>query len=660
MLLKFNLIICLVLCSVTFTSAQSLIDTTARKAPILIEQDNNKVKLSADTPPLQQISGAPNAFYTYFWEFGDGNYSREENPEHVYEEKGEYEVRLQVTNNYDNGKPPPSRPKKVNVGSKTSSEPTASAGDNLNSFDLLKSREPVPEEEMVVVMHYENALTYPTKGKLYLYYNERRFKADNFSLVDIRTHHGEQRLQEETLLSGLFNHTVPNQQWASLSPTNNKVWYWPVDSSKREHLYITIDESEQHYRDKLILEFKDLAPGAKRNVFFSIKTTPEMIQDTSAIIKMRGVFVPDERSESHQVKDLEMEIVTSHDPNKMAVNDTRINYRLRKSKKIKYKVRFQNNGEGPASTIKLNVDMPGIIDKSTLEVLDMYPKCPICPDNIPVSYSCLDTVLMKDKVSFIFKNIYLPGSNQKGVEAYDSTKGFVKYGVKLDKKAPKINSASRTAIIFDKNDPILTNYAKTYFKPGLSLGVMGGYAEVRGLQNSKDYFFGVTVSPYMPYRGYFQAELMAGIGSYEEFSHLESRQPFGPGIDLMELEVIDEQRNYKYLNLTIVPVSYRYNINRFVGFGAGIQVSTKLYENVKGTQDLQYFIESPNGVLEPDQTKSRTVEINESENITRINPGAFIDLNLGKVRIGPLAGFRYVYQLHSPKHLWMFYLNWKI
>lgn len=37
---------------------------------------------------------------TYLWEFGDGNTSDEENPTHVYDEAGEYEVTLTVTNDY--------------------------------------------------------------------------------------------------------------------------------------------------------------------------------------------------------------------------------------------------------------------------------------------------------------------------------------------------------------------------------------------------------------------------------------------------------------------------------------------------------------------------------------------------------------------------------
>jgi PKD repeat protein len=45
----------------------------------------------------------------------DGHYSKEAEPKHTYKKKGTYTSRLTVTNNYDNGKPPATRPKKVVV-----------------------------------------------------------------------------------------------------------------------------------------------------------------------------------------------------------------------------------------------------------------------------------------------------------------------------------------------------------------------------------------------------------------------------------------------------------------------------------------------------------------------------------------------------------------
>jgi hypothetical protein len=96
----------------------------------------------------------------------------------------------------------------------------------------------------------------------------------------------------------------------------------------------------------------------------------------------------------------------------MSSNATFMNYRLVRFKTLKYKIKFQNNGEGPARTIRLETDIPEMLDKSTLKVVDMYPKCDICPKK-EVLYSCLDTMFTDTQAIFTFKNIYLPGSEQK-------------------------------------------------------------------------------------------------------------------------------------------------------------------------------------------------------------------------------------------------------
>src|SRR5688572_20550924 len=94
---------------------QGLNDTTKREAQISYDIEDNQVTFSAITPPLQQIQGAPTAFYTYYWELGDGAYSFDPKLKHIYKKTGEHKAQLWTTNNYDNGKPPPSRPQKITV-----------------------------------------------------------------------------------------------------------------------------------------------------------------------------------------------------------------------------------------------------------------------------------------------------------------------------------------------------------------------------------------------------------------------------------------------------------------------------------------------------------------------------------------------------------------
>ena len=153
-------------------------DTVVRYANIGYDAEGNEVSFLSDTPPLQQIAGAPKAFYSYYWEFGDGTYSTEKDPKHTYKKTGSYEAKLWATNNYDTGKPPATRPQKVVIN-----EITKSADDlatMTDDFMLKRNREPMIDEEMVMIVSYKNTNNYTSSGNIHLFYNEMAFKNDNF------------------------------------------------------------------------------------------------------------------------------------------------------------------------------------------------------------------------------------------------------------------------------------------------------------------------------------------------------------------------------------------------------------------------------------------------------------------------------------------------
>jgi hypothetical protein len=344
-------------------------------------------------------------------------------------------------------------------------------------------------------------------------------------------------------------------------------------------------------------------------------------------------------------------------------------------KRLKYKVRFQNNGEGPASLIKLNTDIPKMLDRTTLRVIDMYPKVPICPDNKEVRYSCLDTVFYDDKVSFQFKNIYLPGSNQKGVHEKDSTKGFVKYSMKFGKDFHKVKSTSRTEIIFDKNEPIITNSSTARFKPGISIGAKAGYnyfftsdenLDFNEAANNTDFdttasgfFAGVTISPYKSYKFYLQAEVMASVQHIKSTSFSEE---FDDGVAVgfptinQTQHKSETQKNY----LDIVPVSMRYNVNSIIGLGFGPQISISGWQKSLNFKDTRVFLNA-NGVPEEELTdlETHTCETTYNKGIELNNYGVFADITIGLARIGPSVGIRYIQNFNEPTKQLQTYAIWK-
>jgi PKD domain len=635
------------ICLQLFAQQEQQKDTLVRTATILYKADDNEVNFIPETPALEQIAGAPKAFYLYYWEFGDGNYSKEKAPKHIYKNKGTYDIKFWATNNYDTGKPPTTRPKKVTITSVTKDyNDEASMTEN---FTLQRNREPMPEENIVVIMSYKNPKNYTTNGKLFLFYNEQKYKANNFDLSDTRTYHNEKEIIENNFA---FTKDINDSQ--SFLASSENIIYEKLtlqDSTEKTNLPLTIETSKAYYKNFKLLEFDNMQPNEERNVFFTLETTPEMLKDTSAIISVRGIYVPDSNYDNHNVKDMEMEIVTSHDPNKMSSNGTFMNYRFVRFKTLKYKIKFQNNGEGPARTIRLETDIPKMLDKSTIKVLDMYPKCRICPKE-EVRYSCLDTTFTDTQAIFTFKNIYLPGSEQKNVKEYDSTKGFIKYSIKFTKDFHKKKTKSRTAIIFDKNDPIITNYSTTRFLPGISIGAKTGYNYYPDLQDSKSYFVGATISPYKSYRWYWQVELVNSFNTYTTNSVTE--QIIGGAQGFEQLQRLTSTANFTNLNWE-VPVLIRYNVNNFIGLGAGFQANFNLSEK----QDKTLLTESFEGTT-PDFVIDRKTELSQSTNsFTSLKKGVLVEATLGFARIGPSLGARYVMNFEDNFNYWQFYAIWK-
>ena len=626
-------------------------DTLARTATIKSTTNGNEIIFTPETPILNQIAGAPKAFYTHYWEFGDGHYSTEEKPKHVYKNNGEYEVKLWATNNYDTGKPPTTRPKKIAVNSiSTDYEDLATMDED---FTLKRNREPVPEEEIVAIMSYKNIKDYVTNGKIYLFYNEHKYKANNFDLLETRTHYNEKNVSTDGFA---YTKNVDDEGTYLASLNNDIIKSSTVlqDSTEKTNLPLTISESKAYYKDWSLLEFDNMQPNEERNIFFSLKTTPEMVKDTSAIISIRGIYIPDDSYDNHKVKDMEMEIVTSHDPNKMSSNGTFMNYRLVRFKTLKYKIKFQNNGEGPARTIRLETDIPEMLNKSTLKVMDMYPKCDICPKR-DVLYSCLDTTFTSTQAIFTFKNIYLPGSEQKNVKEYDSTKGFVKYSIKFAKDFHKKKTKSRTAIIFDKNDPIITNYSTTRFLPGISIGAKVGYNSFNDLKNSESYFFGATLSPFKSYRWYWQVELMNNLHNYDAETNVV--EEFIQEAQFRILQRTTTDVSFKNIDWD-VPILIKYNVNNYIGLGAGLQNTISLSEKQKQHILIEQFEEDIPGGLPPFSIEE--INTSKTNSFTNLRTGLLFEVTAGFARIGPSLGARYIINFENNFNYWQFYAIWKL
>ncbi|RKD19634.1 hypothetical protein BCY91_12895 [Pelobium manganitolerans] len=651
-----------------FAKAQTQVlpaDTVPAK--IKYQMRGDTVKYSAELRPLRAIAGAPAPFYTYLWEFGDGNFSFQPSPAHIYADTGIYHPIVYATNNYDDGKPPPRRPGSIQIKQKANS--TKLATNNFFKADELlvmkTNAMPKPEEEMVLILGYKNDLAMGSlagKGALLLFYNDKEFAKNNFVIDTVRRYHGETKTDQNKFLQLASLNMQRLNYYASNGPSN--FFSLTADLKNKAEL---LKERLAKYRDIEAYSYQNLAQGEERFIFFSIKTTPEMLADTNAVVTLSAMMIPDDPLADVNVFDLELQIVASHDPNKMMLRNRSMNYRfVGKNRRLTYKVRFQNTGKGPAKTVNVGVRIPDVLDKSTIKIIGSKPEV-VLRDSAYIHGSVLDTLSNKDSVHFVFRNIYLPGTQQEGVNDADSTKGFVEYSIKFKKKPKKLPFESGAAIVFDKNEPIYTNRSRGKFKPGISPGIISGYGFLgtkKTLNNygNKNYSLGFSVSPYSPYRKYLQAELYLGYynASNEFLGEAQNFKMRDTVINNRDGYLITGRSYYAQttrLNLDVVPLQLRYNINSFVGLGVGGIFSLSINEKRK----IQQF--STISGRQATGTEQTFVDERQVSSLTKsfasVNTAGFVDLQLGLVRKGPALGLRYIQSLNYNDGRFFSYLSWK-
>jgi hypothetical protein len=332
----------------------------------------------------------------------------------------------------------------------------------------------------------------------------------------------------------------------------------------------------------------------------NFKTTPEMIKDTNAIVRLTGVFLPDDPTLEKEMFGIELQIVASHDPNKMSIRQTRMSYRLTgKHRELTYRVRFQNTGKGPAKKINVGVSISPVFDVNTIRVSKTKPEVKSC-DSAYANQSCLNKVLGTDSVNFIFNNIYLLGTQQEGVHDADSTMGFVEYKIKFKEKPKKQPIYTKAAIIFDKNEPIYTNRATGRFRmgisPGLILGLVFRYNRKAQTISHKEILpLGQASRRIQPMANICRQKIY--LSSFKEASETRSitgiRKDTAVDAGKYLITSRTQTRSTKVTTINIVPVSLRWNFNTYFGAGAGALLALDINNTAKN--NISYGLTGQNG-----------------------------------------------------------------
>ncbi len=622
--------------------ASSLWGQEERLVDFTTQPKGDALRFIPQPPPLSQIAGAPPASWRYYWEFGDGTFSFEDQPVHGYSVGGQYDVLLAATALYDDGKPPKEKPKKINANSSSwaSNQPYPHVlKKSDDAIGLGSVRNPRPGETFFVILSYHNPTNHTLDGQLSLSYNETAFGYSLFTFKEARTHYGE------TPSAGL-SMLLPQGFVPDASGYAGIAIDVPQSGSGR-HFYASATASGGDFGDTEAWYFQNLQPGETRNLFVSLMATQQMLQDTNVVVNFQAQIISS-GGEINEVADLAIAILSSHDPNYLAVDKRRRSYRGIRHKKFEYEAHFQNTGDGPANKIRISVDLPKGLEAESIEVLDYYPECPICPKGQPFTGSCLDTALYENRVEFTFRNIYLPGLKQEGVSKRDSTMGFVRYKLKVGKKTEKRKMKSRAAIYFDNDAPVITRPAKTSFKWGISPGITVGrafYPDTVG-----QWRIGFTAAPYKPYKPYLQFEMDAGIGfrqkkvqqSADTIMHVVPGQNFQ--VDSL-YSVIDNITTDRF-SMEFVPLHLRYNLGGFMAVGGGVSVEwAKEMHQVFRTRTLEEicYVDPTTGDYVDCFTPSAGPPPENSDFETSTSyfvPSLFGEWSLGAVRLGPSVGVR--------------------
>ena len=306
------------------------------------------------------------------------------------------------------------------------------------------------------------------------------------------------------------------------------------------------------------------------------------------------------------------------------------------------------------------MSLSSVLNPQTIKVTDMSPKCLPCDSLAKEKRGCWELVKNDSGAVFTFHGIYLAGTNQKDVEDMDSTKGFMEFDIITKKKLENKPFKSRTAIYFDKNEPVITNYATGRFKKSISPIFMAGYEKPFGknIQTSNGIVVGIGLAPLAPYRPYFQVELYYKEAFATEVINVKGIKQLGTiNVDSLnrkfEYQSYDSVRTNKISQIKLVPLQLRHNFGKYFSVGAGAVLSADIagYTETSNT----YQLLGGNGIPVP-YTIANKEAVKAFSNLKAL---PFLDVQVGKVKLGPLLGLRYYYNGKNSSFGY-FYAGWRL
>ena len=171
---------------------------------------------------------------------------------------------------------------------------------------------------------------------------------------------------------------------------------------------------------------------------------------------------------------------------------------------------------------------------------------------------------------------------------------------------------------------------------------------------NKNYSLGLSVAPFAPHRKYLQWELY--VSTFNESQTSLGRKVGGDTVINRigyKIDYREQFRKSKVVSIDAVPLQLRYNLNSFIGFGAGAMLSANLRTTNELIQDA--YLQGTNG----QSLIINSIQKEENQNFDQWKTTLFADIQLGRVRVGPSLGIRYLHSLNIKDRRLSTYLAWK-
>ena len=587
-------------------------------------------------PPGNSTNPPKEPYFEYYWEFGDGTYlvTTDEIVTHTYKKKGTKNVFLKTTGVYDDGDPPPARMENAQQPQVTE---VPTGGENISLIDEAleidlnrTSTNVTPDEENTIILQYKNEASLNQSGRIYLFYNEKASGKDNDYVKQFdpigapRIYASDKTVREQRIQGGATKDADPT----SLIPAGTR--------SNIRNLMTNVWNDFENYE---AFSFAGLTTEEQSNIFISLQTDADIGDIEGKDVKIKAMLISNNQVDTTSI---DLTVAKAHDPNKISVSEVRESFRRIENRFLTYKVQFQNDGNAPANNVEVTIEIPKGLEVEKIEFLPREFKMQHienkqlvdCADDD--SKPCYTDTISENSVKFVFKNVYLPGLKQADIKKYKQTTGSFKYKIKYRKKLKKQAMKSRAHIVFiddfGRRKPVVTGYTTTRFKPGLSLGPKAGVSWDLEYQQPT-YFVGAVASPYKSDRFYYQAEAALNYSRFQcdvdSLGFLNGDDCIFVGNDPENADISEYYVEGTKFSLDLVPLQVRKDIGRIISVGTGVEL----------------------GIIYRSDTfmDARSPASRFTQNNFDISSSLFGDVQIGRVKAGPILGMRYLRGIITPK-----------